>query len=119
MNASDVIQRSLNDAQQKGLQGRDSGFRNPLTQGNFKETLHREERWVEETEVISLDFSDGVWQKTGSPGYDRFTIFSHVSRTGNREKLREGLENDKVYYNKKGMLVIKEELKGRFVDGIF
>ena len=119
MNASDVIQRSLDDAQLKGLKGRYSDFETPLTHGDFNETLRREKRWVDETEVISLDFANGVWQKAGSSSHDRFTFFSHVGKTGNREKLREGIDNYKVYYDKKGMLVIREEQKGRFVDGIF
>ena len=72
-----------------------------------------------EAEPISLHFSDGIWQQVDSASEDQYVHFSHSRQVKNETSLLKTMRRDRVYYNKQGMLVVKEELKGRFVDGLF
>ncbi len=100
----------ISDAPELKISGdRDSGINDSHVSAAFDDTFNRERGRIEpgRSGVISLDFSEGVWQQAKSPNDNRFKT---ISDFGN------GPGRGEVYYNKRGVLIVKEELKGRFID---
>ncbi|MFH1624663.1 MAG: hypothetical protein ABID54_05840 [Pseudomonadota bacterium] len=100
-------------------QARSLGQCDALVKGTSDNTRRREKEHQEETEVVSFDFSDGIWQQTTSIDYIRFVEFSDYMQNGKRGSGTEGIREVGTYYDSTGVLVVKEEVKGRFVDGLF
>jgi len=95
------------------------GGNDPLIKVASNSGLGGEKQRDEDMETIPLHFSDGIWQQVDAAFEDQFGHFSHSRQGNNETTLTENIRSDRVYYNKQGMLVVREELKGRFVDGLF
>ena len=105
---------ALQAPKHKNLRGND-----PLIKVASNSSLGEEKEKDEDLETIPLYFSDGIWQQVDSALGDQFVHFSNSRQSNNETTLTENIRRDRVYYNKQGMLVVREELKGRFVDGLF
>jgi len=119
VNTSDLSLKTVNSFELRVPQDRDLQGKDPLIKGAVNKTHRREKGKVEESEVISLNFSNGIWQETKPAANGRFIDFSDLRGNFNKEIRKDDIKRDRIYYDKNGMLVIKEDIRGRFVDGLF
>ena len=118
MNTSDLFLNTSNQLRLKVSGTKRLGANDFRTEHPFDNTLNRENTKVRlgEQDVISLDYADGVWQQTGPVDHNRFRIFPEPGKGHSRGNRVFDMGRDDIFYDNRGVLVVKEMSKGMFID---